>query len=449
MKKNILSRRGRFVAVFSSLLFMFSCMAQPTQVANSPVNQVSSSPIGSTTGPTPGPDSTLNPSLYPTINPTGTPVPKNYIIVWSAVSGNLIVDTTRTESIGYYYLLKGNSTTFNSQTNFINGSNETSYSSSNPDILSVDNTGNVTALNEGTAQIIIKSKQDPNLSAKIEITVTKPISPIGLGQTGCACDIPERATFNGKVYDFYGKPVERAKVTAKVLQPKSTWVGEDQFTTNGSYVFRNAPIGSIIEINVSKEGWTTQTQYLLTKSNLTGDPEINILDFGGPKNQLFAIQDEPQINSVMVNEQAINTLGLGDPTFNLGYLELVNSTNLIKNSDKVQFKFEFSEPIDRASFETSARLTSQKLPDSQGNLSVNDETKNIKFNWGSDDRSVIAEIDHKLPVDNKTGYANYLFSFSGQGFKDRTGKQSIKGKYFVFNNSVNGDFFVFRISNLI
>jgi Ca-activated chloride channel family protein len=105
-----------------------------------------------------------------------------------------------------------------------------------------------------------------------------------VGQTGGTSDIKERATFNGKIYDANGKVVEGAIVTAKSVDLNVSWVGEPQTTTNGAYVFRNAPIGARVEITVTLNG-VTQTRTEVLKSNLQGDPRSNVFDFNLNDNQ--------------------------------------------------------------------------------------------------------------------------------------------------------------------
>ncbi|MFN8672509.1 MAG: Ig-like domain-containing protein [Candidatus Sericytochromatia bacterium] len=120
------------------------------------------------------------------------------------------------------------------------------------------------------------------------------------GATGVTSDIRELATFNGRVYDTSGVPVDGATVTAKSVDPSViwsdnpcypniNWVGEAQQTQSGAYVFRNAPVGVRLEITVKKDGWTTRTRTEVLKSNLQGDPNVNVFEFG-VKYQLIQMQ---------------------------------------------------------------------------------------------------------------------------------------------------------------
>lgn len=97
--------------------------------------------------------------------------------------------------------------------------------------------------------------------------------------TGTTSDVKEMATFNGKVLNPNGVPIDGASVSAKSIGSGFNWVGETQSTVNGAYVFRNAPIGARVEITVKKDGWVTRTLNVVLKSNLQGDPLANVFDF--------------------------------------------------------------------------------------------------------------------------------------------------------------------------
>jgi hypothetical protein len=105
---------------------------------------------------------------------------------------------------------------------------------------------------------------------------------------GTTTSIRENATFNGGVYDNNGLPVNGVKVTAQSIDPAISWKGEDQITSNGSYIFRNAPVGVRILVSVTVNGVTkSQTQVL--KSNLTGDINQNRFDF----NNVYSTEYRP------------------------------------------------------------------------------------------------------------------------------------------------------------
>jgi Ca-activated chloride channel family protein len=124
------------------------------------------------------------------------------------------------------------------------------------------------------------SVSNPSILPSTSASVAPSASTSPVDTTGTTTDIKEKATFNGTIYDSAGNVVNGAKVTATSMDPAVTWNGEDQITGNGSYVFRNAPVGVRLLISVTVDGVTkSQTQVL--KSNLTGDPSANQFNFDG------------------------------------------------------------------------------------------------------------------------------------------------------------------------
>jgi hypothetical protein len=220
----------------------------------------------------------------------------------------------------------------------------------------------------------------PNLQEGPNTIGTKPISPVGssnpIGQTGGTSDIKERATFNGKVYNFNGVVVEGAKVTAKSLDPNVSWLGEEQITTNGSYVFRNAPVGARVEITVYKDGWTSRTRTEVLKSNLQGDPTANVFDFGGlgasgldQSSLIYAIQDEPEITGIKVNGRKVETPGKNGKAGLSGV-----------NRGSLEIEFTFSEPVVPKETQESFRLNSLFINDAE-DVEFNYTSTNVSFIW--------------------------------------------------------------------
>jgi Ca-activated chloride channel family protein len=103
-----------------------------------------------------------------------------------------------------------------------------------------------------------------------------PSSSVGL--IGNTTDISSLATLNGKVTDASNIPVEDAKVSARSIDPNVNWVGDEQVTIGGTYVFRNVPVGVRIEITVKKDS-LTKTKIEVLKSNLNGIPSANEYNF--------------------------------------------------------------------------------------------------------------------------------------------------------------------------
>jgi hypothetical protein len=245
--------------------------------------------------------------------------------------------------------------------------------------------------------------------------------------TGITSDIKEKATFNGTIYDTNGVPVDGAKVVATSIDPSVTWKGEDQITAGGSYVFRNAPVGVRVLITVSKDGWTTRTQTQVLKSNLTGNPDANKFDFEDKD----AIQDEPEVISVKINDKAVTGAGK-ILTSEDDYRPLSNtSANLSAvDSSNLKFEFGFSEAVDKEDFENAFILYSQEFERDNADH-VNDFTTDIDsglneitFDWSSDRKSVTVKTN-KPVLANKTGdEARYNLYLPNNALTDDTGKNA-------------------------
>ncbi len=153
----------------------------------------------------------------------------------------------------------------------------------NPNTTSTSNLGkrplintptNSTSTNSGNySSLPLPSSQSTYINVPAATASTTPS-----GSTG-GNDIKELATFNGRIYDKNGVTVDDATVSAVSAEPGVTYVAQEQKTSGGSYVFRNAPVGTRILVTVTKNGFSKQ-QTVVLKSNLTGDPGANTLNFG-------------------------------------------------------------------------------------------------------------------------------------------------------------------------
>jgi Ca-activated chloride channel family protein len=132
------------------------------------------------------------------------------------------------------------------------------------------NAPNISTGNNYSYPVNTGSRQYPNMP-------TSSSNPAG--QTGGTSDIKERATLNGRVFGPGGTMLEGVKIKAKSTDPMISWVAEEQQTINGTYVIRNVPVGSRIEITAT-DGKDTKIRTEVLKSNLQGDPYANVFNFG-------------------------------------------------------------------------------------------------------------------------------------------------------------------------
>jgi hypothetical protein len=326
-----------------------------------------------------------------------------------------------------------------------------------------------------------------------------PQTPTGssnpVGQTGGTSDIKERATFNGKVYDPNGIVVEGASVNAKSVDANVSWVGESQISTNGAFVFRNAPVGARVEITVTKDGWTTRVRTEVLKSNLQGDPTANVFDFGGlgangndQTSSFYAIQDEPEITSLKINgQQATNSggfpinaggadcaggaavAGANNGRFGIANLIPCDDDELkasIRNgqplavslsgvaNDRLDVEMVFSEPVDRESVQNNFKVLSQAFDVRQdgSGFEIDENLSSLTFTWAADDKSVLVKTNKPILTTTTTPEARYLLKWTNP-FKDKTEKNALKvGQgnisptgHFRYNPGTNNDFNVFGV----
>ncbi len=335
-------------------LSVFACSAPPTSIApelskvtptQTPIILQTPNPIN-TIKPSPKPSSSITPTSKP--SPTISPPASSIIESFKVISSD--GKTMSTDYTGYNDI-------FNSQKIFFvqvfykDGSTsvatDTVWTTEDPDVATVSNKGVVsTGSKEGSAKITVALKSGDSTSdntfsfyvnsyKSFDYTyyVSDPITgkqnlvyatreKYVEASRACSCDPVDIATFNGKVYDRNGVPVDDASVSAVSSQTGVTFVAQTQKTIGGAYVFRNAPVGTRLLVTVTKPGWTTRTQTVVLKSNLTGDPSNNVLNFGtdnttnsdGTLNGSisYAIQDEPEVTSIKINDKAFESAFLGD-----------------------------------------------------------------------------------------------------------------------------------------
>lgn len=266
-------------------------------------------------------------------------------------------------------------------------------------------------------------------------------------------DTIEKTIFNGKVYDISGNPVDDAIITATSLESSVVWT-ESQKTVGGSYVFKSAPVGVKIEIRVTKNGWSSRTRTEILKSNVNGEPALNVFEFGKgfygtDEKNLYAIQDEPEIVFMGINgKQATNSDA--DSTINLSprtpdSVLTPNLTNINPNFLAIELKF--SEAVNKADIENYFRIIStNNFNNKKSAFSIDKNLPSISFNWTKDDKSVTI-LNSKAILSNYTGNeAKYLIDFTNP-FRDKNGKLSLKGKTFRFSENKTNDFHVFSVKN--
>ncbi|MEK7432740.1 MAG: carboxypeptidase-like regulatory domain-containing protein [Cyanobacteriota bacterium] len=256
-------------------------------------------------------------SCSTTLNQPNNDITKNKkeiksIIVKSRKDGYVIAKTGESKSQFNFDNRIESQDSFSAEVEYQDGSKneQVIWESNNSNVISVDN-GIIKGISYGFVDINIynpdnKSQKvdfranfvDNLFNSKIECSNDiGNLSKYSYYYDSNVVDVKEKATFNGKVFDSFGTPVDDAIMTAKSINPCVVWQAESQQTQSGAYVFRNAPVGVKIEITVKKDGFTTKTRREVLKSNLIGDPRANVFDFGSGNgangtdpNNLYAIQ---------------------------------------------------------------------------------------------------------------------------------------------------------------
>lgn len=236
----------------------------------------------------------------------------------------------------------------------------------------------------------------------------------------------ESTTFNGKVFDDTGAPMDNVEVRARSLsaffpyEVKTTTIG-------GTYLFNNAPAGIQIEITASKDGFTTRQRVEVLKSNKKGDPEANTYNFGSetpalnPNSLSTALSNKPEVISISPARDSS---------------EIKTSTN---------FVLTFSESMDKQSVEDSFAIRaftnnvlsvdkgsgentltgSQTIQSITGDLIWDKNAFDIQWRTNDTEVTFTFKDDKRLPADresdNLPDYQILFNSNQGRLIKDKQG----------------------------
>ncbi|MFN8672142.1 MAG: von Willebrand factor type A domain-containing protein [Candidatus Sericytochromatia bacterium] len=190
--------------------------------------------------------------------------------------------------------------------------------------------------------------------------------------TGSTADISELATFNGKIYDKSGSLVDGATITAKSIDPAVTW-SSTETTINGNYIFRNAPVGAILQITVTKDG-VSRTRVEVLKSNLQGDPTANTFDFGGDKGNNYEMIAPSDLTTLNISYDDRITF---DPNTQIT-IDYVDYSNTQKNVSLKKYYKDGSFIIPNVKKDSKVTITIKKVDGSTKNydyIAFNPENK--------------------------------------------------------------------------
>ncbi|MFN8577462.1 MAG: carboxypeptidase-like regulatory domain-containing protein [Candidatus Sericytochromatia bacterium] len=266
---------------------------------------------------------------------------------------------------------------------------------------------------------------------------------------------------SGKVYDVNGNIASGATVTAKSIDPSSTWVGTPQTTgVSGSYTFNNVPVGIKIIIDATQTNWTTQTRTETVANNSTLDPTINVFDF---KDQ-FAIQDAPEIVSISVSNRRLNASSLNDSFDFISKLPINSKptpqqladpnqitnvgnipTNIPITNAALILSITFSEAVNIDDIKNYLRITAQSNFDNKlDSFTIIPTDTDVNFIPSSDSKSVNLYFNKPI-LTNKINKSKYMIDFS-QPFRDLAGNTALNKRYFRFAQNQINDFVTFYVN---
>lgn len=361
-------------------------------------------------------------------------------------------------------------------------------------------TGSNTPVPSGSASASASASPSETSSASVEPTSTASTSPSSSGSasanpsatpsnvtptsaTGTTPDIEKKATVDGKVLDKKGFAVDGATVTLSLLDPGVKFAdGSTSLSTKtaqGSYVFRDVPTGTRIELKASKEGWTTQTRVESVKSNLEGNTGINKFNFGaeGVAKGIYALQDEPQIETVKVNGSTLDKFGssyvLVAAPANPPAADLVASGPFTSDADmtngntydngpvrpkndatgaltnlkpELTFDLMFTEPVKQTSVQNAFRVYSEPTQNARVPVSFELTESAFDWTWSSDGKSVTLKSKKSLLQENSGNQMRYRVTFN-QAFEDTQGVSAEAGSFMKFGISTENDYFTVALEN--
>jgi len=306
-------------------LCLCSCVTATQNTNDSPIIPEPSPTVTVSASKEPTVIITSSPSIDPTPQTTvsNSPTVKRNISLISIISDNKTImseakfETYQNNFYNYqllsYNILRNENQKFNASFTEDNQvkTQDIVWSSSNPEIATVDQSGLVSATDKNSDKDLIGStvirafvKGSPEINTyffvklynQLEIDATREYGKCpGITRkvtidryeqlyiSGDSFDLRERGNAYGKVYDKNKNLLDGITLNGKVFNNKSvTWEAERQTTKEGNYILRSAPTCIELLITASKEGYITQERIItVTPYTNLSKPNINEYNFGG------------------------------------------------------------------------------------------------------------------------------------------------------------------------
>lgn len=257
----------------------------------------------------------------------------------------------------------------------------------------------------------------------------------------CECDLSQKTTFWGKMFDEGNLPLDGVKVTAKSLNQTVNFQAETT-STGGAYAFNNAPAGIPIEIIATKSGFTSRKRVEVLFKN-KGDPAFNRFDFGtdgsryGTGSIDNALSDQPEV--IRAGTHAGNTVTL---TFN----EPMNRQSVLDNFSIRAFNtvnLGVENSTDSPIFKGDSKLSTLSNP-------LLYDASDFDTIWNSDDTEVTFSLKNGqyFPTDRSNYGLQFQVVFNNKDANrsliDKSGVAR-KSKHFKLTEGPREESFVFSL----
>lgn len=221
-----------------------------------------------------------------------------------------------------------------------------------------------------------------------------------------SADPVETSLLRGRVFDAAARPApDGTRVSVRSLdtaRPFDTTVE----TRDGLYVVTAAPVGVLLEVSATRDGWTRRTRVEALKRNERNLDRLNVINFGGqsdandPAGLTYFISDYPEIERVEPVDEA-TSLPNDKMTFKLVMSEALDVANQRRLAAGFLIVPNSQEALDDATALPDHTATSEELTGLRaGSSPITTSPYRYRQNAGFLNGQVLS--DFKWEADNRT-----------------------------------------------
>ncbi|QNN60631.1 cadherin-like beta sandwich domain-containing protein [Erysipelothrix inopinata] len=202
---------------------------------------------------------------------------------------------------------------------------EITWSSSNPDVVTVDAAGNLKAIKPGGAMVTVSSVQNPNVKAQIGVTV------MNLTLTSETLDI--KRLDDGLAHEDVGDYVVGGEPQTDIATYKSYFINEETslfiFDKESQTIEDNSRyVGTSMRIKLIVNDVTYDELQIAIKGDLNGDGEVDVLDEGLSSNAITQTYTMTPIEKIAADVNEDTEVDVLDQGFILNFiLKVLDSLN--------------------------------------------------------------------------------------------------------------------------